>query len=173
MLLLTGGPVTPLRILTAAALLPLVAGASALARENRQARAGAAPQVTKVCPLVTLAEVKKFAPWPAHMDQFAKAEEEPVGLSGSACQFPSVRVQVLTGSSLEAFRKAGANEPVAGVGDEAVLRDNRGRYAELAARVGKQTLTLQLSIGQGQTFDSAKPSLIGLAKIYVERLRGK
>jgi hypothetical protein len=165
--------VTPFRILTVAALFPLVAGASALARDNNQARAGAVPQVTKVCPLVTLAEVKKFAPWPPHMDQFAKPEEEPVGQSGSACEWPTVRVQVLSGSSLEAFRKEGAKEPVSGVGDEAYLRDNRGRYAELAARVGKQTLTLQLSIRQGQTFESVKPSLIGLARLYVERLRGK
>jgi hypothetical protein len=72
---------TPFRILTVAALLPLMAGASALAREKAQARAGAAPQVTRVCPLVSAAEVKKFAPWPPHMDQFAKPEEEPVGQS--------------------------------------------------------------------------------------------
>ena len=148
---------------------------SAIVSASSQGGAAGTYQVVKVCSLVTVAEVKKVAPWPPHLDQFAKAEEEPVGTRGSSCNYPTVFVQVLSFSqgTIDAAKKAGAQEAVAGVGDEAYVRNNRDRYAELITRVGPHLITLQLSVTTGKTFEDEKPKLVELSKLFVSRLRGK
>jgi hypothetical protein len=147
----------------------------AVAGETSQGGAGGTYQVVKACSLVTAAEVKKIAPWPSHLDQFAKPEEEPLGTRGSSCNYPTVFVQVMAFNqgTIDAAKKSGAQEAVAGVGDEAYVRNNRNRYAELITRAGPHLLTLQLNIGTGKKFEDEKPTLIELAKLFVTRLRGK
>jgi hypothetical protein len=143
---------------------------------NTQTAGGAGKyQVVKACSLATVAEVKKIAPWPPHMDQFVKAEEEPLGTHGSSCNYSTVFVQVMAFNqgTIDAAKKAGAQEAVAGVGDEAYVRNNRNRYAELITRVGPHLLTLQLNVGTGKTFEDEKPKLIELSKLFVSKLRGK
>ena len=132
-------------------------------------------QVVKACSLATVAEVKKLAPWAPHLDQFARAEEEPLGTYGSSCNYPTLFVQVMAFNrgTIDAARKAGAQEAVAGVGDEAYVRNNGNNYAELISRVGPHLLTLQLSINTGKTFEGEKPQLVELAKLIATRLRGK
>lgn len=134
---------------------------------------GAAYKVVEVCALVSLAEVKKLAPWPPHIDPFAKAEEEAIGPQGSSCNYPTAHVQVMAFNQrmLDGARKAGTLEPVSGVGDEAWVRNNRNMFAELYARVGPHLLTVQTDIGTGKTFESEKPTLIALAKAFVSKLR--
>ncbi len=130
-------------------------------------------KVVKVCPLVSLAEVKKFSPWPAPMDALAKAEEEPMGAQGSACNYPTVRAQVLEfrQQTLDSARKTSTLEPVAGVGDEAYVHNNKDRFAELIARVGPHMLTVQMDINAPKTFATTKPDLIGLSNLFVAKLR--
>ena len=147
-----------------------------VAGESPQARGAAGNyQVVKVCSLVSVAEVKKLVPWAPQLDQFAKAEEEPLGTYGSSCNYPTVFVQVMAFSqgTIDAAKKAGAQEAVAGVGDEAYVRNNRDRYAELITRVGPHLLTVQLSVGTGKTFEGEKSNLIEVSKLFVTRLRGK
>ena len=135
---------------------------------------GAKYQVVKVCSLLSLAEVKKLAPWEKHFDPFAKGEEEPIGTSGSSCSYPTLFIQVMAfnQSFIDTLKKRGAAlEPVAGVGEEAYVRNNSDRYAELVARVGSHSLTVQLNIERGKTYASAKPSLIAIAKTYAAKLR--
>ena len=134
---------------------------------------GTAYKVVKVCSLVPLADVKKLAPWAPHIDPFAKAEEEAIGSTGSSCNYPTAHVQVMAFDQrmLDAAGKAGKLEPVPGVGDEAWIRNNRDRFAELYARVGPHLLTVQTDIGINETFDSEKPTLIALAKAFVAKLR--
>ena len=134
---------------------------------------GTAYKVVEVCALVSLADVKKLAPWPPHIDPFAKAEEEAIGSSGSSCNYPTAHVQVMAFNQrmLDAARKAGKLEPVPGVGDEAWIRNNRDRFAELYVRIGPHLLTVQTDIGINETFDSEKPTLIALAKAFVAKLR--
>ena len=135
----------------------------------RQAPAGYT--VVKVCGLLPVAEVKKLAPWPAHVDVM-KPEEESIGTTGSSCNYPSVFVQVLAYSQrmVDTLKKSSTLEPVPGVGDEAYVRNNKDYYAELVARVGPHLLTIQMSIERGK-FESAKPSLIELGKLYAAKLR--
>ena len=146
---------------------------AALARIDAPYAQGAAYKVIEVCALVPLQDVKKLAPWPPHIDLFAKAEEEAIGPQGSSCNYPTAQVQVMAFNQrmLDAARKAGTLEPVAGVGDEAWVRNNRNLFAEIYARVGPHLLTVQTDIGTGKTFESEKPTLIALAKAFVAKLR--
>lgn len=136
--------------------------------------AGTKYQVVKVCSLLSPADVKKLAPWEKHLDPFAKGEEEAIGTTGSSCNYPTVFIQVMAfnQSFIDQLKEtAVALEPVAGVGQEAYARNNANRYAELVARVGPHSLTVQLSIESGKTFASTKPSLIEIAKAYAGKLR--
>ena len=146
---------------------------AAIARGLPQA-SGAKYQVVKVCSLLSLEEVKKLAPWEPHLDQFAKGEEEPIGSAGSSCNYPTVFIQVMAfhQSFIDGVRKTGIPlEAVSGVGDEAYVRNNRGNYAELVAKVGPHSLTVQLSIERNKTFESTKPSLVAIGKAYAAKLR--
>ena len=138
--------------------------------QQPQASSGARPTIS-ACSLVTREEVKKHLPWNDVVDQL-KTQEEALGTYGSACTYPSVEVQVMTftQSTLDSVKKMNV-EAVSGVGDEAYLRDNRGRYAELIVKVGKHILTLQTSIPTGQKIDSVKPGVLSLAKAMVPKLK--
>jgi len=57
------------------------------------------------------------------------------------------------------------------VGDEAYVHNNKERFAELYTRVGPHLLTVQMDIGTNQKFDTVKPSLIELAKVFAAKLR--
>jgi hypothetical protein len=129
-------------------------------------------QPVKVCSLVSLAEVKKIAPWPPHLDAIAKATEEPVGTRGSSCNYPTADVQVLSFNqqTLELVKKSTA-EALSGLGDEAYARNNRDRYAEVVAKVGVHLVTVQLNIGTGETFESSKKTAVALAQAFVAKLR--
>lgn len=142
-------------------------------RNPQPSGAGSSYSVVEVCSLVPLAEVKKLAPWPPHMDAFAKAEEEAIGTRGSSCNYPTVHVQVMAfrQQTIDAARKSGRLEPVSGIGDEAYVRNNAGRYAELFARVGQHLLTVQLNIDDTQTFDKVRPALLELGKTLASRLK--
>lgn len=134
-----------------------------------QARQGALP-VLRACSLVTKEEVKRHLPWAAMLDQF-DPEEDAMGTYGTGCEYPSVRVQVMTFSqgTLDAVKKKDGLETISDVGDEAYLHHNPNGYAELYVKVGARTLTLQASIRT--TFDEVKPGVVSLAKALVPKLR--
>jgi hypothetical protein len=73
--------------------------------------------------------------------------------------------------TVDAARKAGKLDPVAGVGDEAYVHNNKERFAELYARVGPHLLTVQLDIATNKTFETSKPALVELAKAFAAKLR--
>jgi hypothetical protein len=150
-----------------------------MAASFQQAHAATGAQLQKVsaCSLLTKEEVKKFAPWAPHLDQF-EPEEEALA-NGSACNYPRVYIQVMSMSEsgwkrwLDSFRKNETLEPVAGVGDEAYLRDNGRRFAELCAKVGTHVLTVQYSLNdhQGETTQAAKPQVVALSQALAAKLR--
>lgn len=130
----------------------------------------ATSQRTAVCALVPKGEVKRHLPWIAALDQLP-VEEEAIGASGSSCNYPSVTIQVLPFSSqaLEAIRRRGGLETIAGVGDEAYFYNNRNRYGELYVRVGNRVLTVQANAND--SVEGVKPGTISLAKVLVGKLR--
>lgn len=129
-------------------------------------------QPVKACSLLTLAEVKKIAPWPPHLDSIAKATEEPVGTRGTSCNYPTADVQVLSFSqqTLDVLKKSTV-ESLSGLGDEAYARNNRDRYVEVIAKAGAHLVTVQLNIATGETYASQKPVAIALAQALVAKLR--
>jgi hypothetical protein len=129
----------------------------------------AAPGI-RACSLVPKEEVKKHLPWRPVLDQMA-IEEEPIGISGSSCNYPPVFIQVLPFSqgTIDAARKKGGLETISGVGDEAYFHNNRNLYAELYVKTGKHLLTLQ-SNWDGKS-ESVKTGTLNLAKALVAKLR--
>ena len=127
-------------------------------------------QQAGACSLLPKEEVKKHLPWIDLLDDMP-IEEEPIGNSGSSCNYPTVFIQVLPFSQglLEAVRAQDNTESVSGVGDEAYFHNNRDRYAELYVKVGERALTLQAS-GEG-TIESLKPNVMNLARALVGKMR--
>jgi hypothetical protein len=125
----------------------------------------------KVCSLLPKAQVKKLIGANEVFDMMEPEEEAVAG--GSSCNYPSVMVQVIPfmQSTFDAARKRGRLEAVTGVGDEAYLYDNPASYAELYVKIGPRLLTLQRSVGMGQTVASVRPGVIALANALVAKLR--
>jgi hypothetical protein len=132
------------------------------------AQAPSSPRIN-ACSLVPKEEVKKYLPWIDVLDSMAP-EEEPIGDSGSSCNYPSVFIQVLPSSSriLELAREKGGLETISGVGDEAYFHNNADRYAELYVRVGNHLLTVQANVND--TIESVKPGVLSLAKALAAKL---
>jgi len=124
----------------------------------------------RACSLLPKEEVKKHVPWLPVLDQMP-IEEEPVGVSGSSCNYPSVFIQVLPFSqrTIDMARQQGGLEPLTGIGDEAFFHNNKNLYAEVFVKVGNQLLTLQANL-QGE-MAAVKPGVLNLAKALVAKLR--
>ena len=128
--------------------------------------------IVKVCGLVPREEVKKLIGGNQVFDM-VPPEEEALGTYGSSCQYPGVLVQVMPflQSTIDAARKRGRLETVAGVGDEAYLYENPAGYAELYVKAGAYLVTFQRSVGVGKTAADVRPGVIALAKAVVAKLR--
>jgi hypothetical protein len=140
---------------------PLLAGPHAFEQPAAAIRA---------CSLVSKEEVKKHLPWAAVLDNMP-IEEEPIGTSGSSCNYPSVHIQVLPFSqrTIDMARQKGGLETVSGVGDEAYFYNNAGRYAELYVKSGKHLVTLQANLDDNMA--SVKPGVVALARALVAKVR--
>ena len=139
---------------------------------DRQQTAAARPVVPDACAILPRAEVRKHLPWPDFLDKVTTLEEERSG-AGSACEYPSVRIQVLPFSpgALDAERKKPQVESVAGIADEAIFVPRVRQYAEMYVKSGNYLLTLQAGVPTGQTVDTVKPAVVNLAKALVAKLR--
>ena len=122
------------------------------------------------CALLSKEEIKSHLPWISVLDQIP-IEEEQIGATGSGCEYPSVRIQVLSFSQglMDQMKNKDDVEAIDNLGDEAYLHNNRDLYAELAVRVGDKLLTLQASIDD--TMESVKPGVLSLANALMAQLR--
>ena len=130
------------------------------------------PARVAACKLLSKEEVKKILPWQAMFDQMP-IDEDPIGTTGSSCNYPSTTIQILayTARFFEQARKLGKLEPVAGVGDEAYFfADPRG-YADLYVKVGNRIVTVQANPGPKEKAEALKPNVITLAKALIAKLR--
>jgi hypothetical protein len=151
----------------------------AIAAGTAAAAHAATPELGKAahaCALLSKAEVKKLAPWPDFLDQM-QLQEDPLA-NGSGCSYPSAYIQVMAiGAAGFKGMLAGLDkstlERITGVGDEAYLRDNKGNFAELIARVGEFVFTTQHSLNalQGRTMQVVKPEVIALGQALAAKLR--
>jgi hypothetical protein len=139
---------------------------------DRAIAQGGQPARLAACKLLSREEVKKILPWPAMFEQMP-IEEEPIGATGSSCNYPSVTIQVLayTPRFFDEARKLGKLEPLTGVGDEAYFfADPRG-YADLYSKVGSRIVTVQATPGPGQKLEALKPGVTTLTKALIAKLR--
>ena len=128
------------------------------------------------CSVLTRAEVRKIMPWSDQMERIFPNEEEDQFANGSGCEYPSVRVQIMSTSPDQWQRwvdtsKNPSVERVAGVGEEAYIRDNKGMFAELYAKSGPYLVSLQKSLKPGETTQASKAQLIALGQALVAKLR--
>jgi hypothetical protein len=121
------------------------------------------------CSVLPKAEVKKHLPWHDMLDRW-EPEEEPVGTNGSACEYPSVRIQILPPARYKDKPPVEEWERVSGVGAPAFFHNNRDRYAELWVNADKATVTLQASVPTGGTIASVKPKVVDLARAVIAKL---
>ena len=142
---------------------------------SQQAVAASDPPM-HACSVLTRAEVRKVMPWSDQMEKIFPREEEDQFANGSGCEYPSVRVQIMSTSPdqwkrwLEASKNPTV-ERVAGIGEEAYIRDNKGMFAELYAKSGSRLISLQKNLKAGETTQASKPELIALAKALAAKLR--
>jgi hypothetical protein len=140
---------------------------SLLAQQGGKQPAGAK---IAACSLLPKAEVKKHLPWNDIVDSM-EPEEEAVGDYGTACEYPSVRIQILPPARNKNQPPAAEGlAPIGGVGAPAFFRNNRDRYAELWVNADKATVTLQASVPTGGTVESVKPNVVNLAKALIAKL---
>lgn len=121
------------------------------------------------CSLVPKEEVKQYLPWISVLDNMP-IEEEPIGATGSSCNYPTVFVQVMPFSqgTIDAARRKGGLEAISGVGEEAYFHNNADLYAELYVKSGKHLVTFQANLEDDM--DSVKPGVLNLAKALVAKL---
>jgi hypothetical protein len=121
------------------------------------------------CSLLSKEEVKEHLPWPDFLDQMP-AEEESLGPRGTACNYPSVYIQLLRFSQglIDSVRALEGTEAVDGIGDEAYFHNNKDRYAEVLVKVGESMFTLQANADRG--IEVVKPEALKLASAIVEKL---
>ena len=146
----------------------VAAAASPLAAQPRPTQPPGAK--VRACSLLTKAEVKQRLPWRAALDNIP-VEEEPLGPSGSSCNYPSVLIQVMpyTPNTIATARKTRKLETLAGIGDEAYFYDNPQGYAEIYVKAGTRLLTVQANADRD--VNAVKPGAIDLAKALVAKLR--
>lgn len=99
-------------------------------------------------------------------------EEEAIG-TGSSCSYGDVHLQVNPFASPASVEKDIARtwSRVAGVGDIAYFRDNKGMWAELYVRSGRRVLTIQMDVPSGRTPAAIQPNTIALANAVLAKLK--
>ena len=121
---------------------------------------------------MTKAEVKPFSS--NRLFDQSPPEEEQEG-RGSTCNYAGVYIQVdvIPFVTIENMSKQKGEriEAVRGVGDGAYVRNNRDEYAELYARVGQRTFTIQMDIGPQETFASVRPRLLQMGTAMAAKFR--
>jgi hypothetical protein len=132
--------------------------------------AGAKPRIS-ACSVMPRELVAKLEANPQLL-KYSKMEEEPIGASGSYCDYGSLGLQINPFASNSKPASPGKEwQPVAGVGDAAFFRSNRGMWAELIVWTGPHHFTIQYSIRQGSTAEATKPTTIELARAIIPKLR--
>jgi hypothetical protein len=97
-------------------------------------------------------------------------EEEKAG-GGTACQNGDVMLQINPFPVANFDKLFTGWTPVAGVGDKAVFRDNRGMWAELAVISGGRMITIQMDVPDGKKAADIQPNTISLAKAVLAKLK--
>jgi hypothetical protein len=99
--------------------------------------------------------------------------EEPVGPSGSACDYGGIHLQIdpfaAPARTEEEIAKLSVSLP--GLGDVAYFSDNHRELAELYVRFGPRVMTIQMDTPPDRTPESIKSNAVALAKALLPKLQ--
>ncbi|MGE3473729.1 MAG: hypothetical protein AB7O28_25525 [Vicinamibacterales bacterium] len=136
------------------------------------ARAAQSPQApVKACDLLPKSEIKTLIGANQYFEAVPPDDEAVPG--GTSCTYAEVTVQVLTFSPalIDAARRRGGLQTLAGVGDEAYTWDNPAGYVEVYVKVGRRFVTVQRDVPVGRAAAAVRPGAIALAKALAARAR--
>jgi hypothetical protein len=133
-----------------------------------QGGAGAGQTAIRACSLLTRDLVAPFEENKKLLD-LIPPQEEPMGSSGSACEYGSVRLQLRSGVVKPTM--SAKDQTISGVGDGGFFHNNRDYYAELVVWTAKHTIMLQVGVPTGKTAESIKADTVKLASAIVAKLR--
>ena len=138
---------------------------------------GAEAASARACSLLDKELVEQVSPYDKQaLDLVLKVppNEDAAGQAGSQCDYGGITLAVDTFSP-GAFDKMRERDrtwmPVAGLGDRAYFRDNKGRWSELYVVVGSRVLSIQMAVPTGRTAASIQPNAVALAKAVLPKLR--
>ena len=129
----------------------------------------AAGQPVRACAVLTRDLVAPFTENKTVLDLLPPSEEE-LGTSGTACEYGAVRLQLFPGRGGKVTVSSKEYQPISGVGDGGLFRNNRNYYAELTVWTGKHRIDLQVGVPSGRTADAIKPDVIALANAILKKL---
>ena len=155
------------------ALLLVIGSASVGMSAAQSPGAAATGKRISACALLTSDVMAKFDTSTPEMLKYSTPEEEPVGPNGTHCDYGRIGLQVNPFARSEDLRKSPGIDwqPVSGVGDTAFFRGSRGNLAELMVWTGPNHFTIQLGVPTGETPESIRPKVIGLANAIIPKLR--
>jgi hypothetical protein len=139
-----------------------------------QARgAGTEKPRISACALLTPDVMAKFDTSTPEMLKYSKPQEQPVGPNGTYCDHGRIGLQINPFARPDELRKSPGKEfaPVPGLGDAAYFSGARSNIAALMVWAGSNHFTIYLGVPMGQTPESIKPRVIGLANVIIQKLR--
>ena len=127
----------------------------------------------RACEVLTRDMVAKYDTQNPKLRDLIPRQEESIGSHGSSCDDGGILIQINPFLRSDVYRKSPPKDwqAVTGVGDTAYFRNNGNMWAELMVWTGTHHFTIQLSVPNGGTAESAKPNTIGLATAIVAKLK--
>lgn len=129
----------------------------------------AAGQPVRACAVLTRDLVAPFTENKKVLD-LLPPDEETLGTSGTACTYGAVRLQLFPGRGGKVTVSSKEYQPISGVGDGGLFRNNRNCYAELTAWTSKHRIDLQVDVPSGRTAEAIKPDVVKLANAIFAKL---
>jgi hypothetical protein len=141
------------------------------AADSRQGSGGpaASQPAVRACAVLTRDLVAPFTENKKILD-LIPPEEEALGMSGTACEYGAVRLQLFPGRGGKRTVSAKGVQPISGAGEGGYFRNNQDRYAELMVWTNKHSLDLQVSVPSGRTAEALKPDIVALANAIIAKL---
>jgi hypothetical protein len=148
----------------------------ATAGEPARTSTATGKQAIRACSVLTEDLLRNVTPDDQQRFEFGlkmPAHEEPVGASGSMCEYGGVLLQIDPFASPARVEEILAAEwtKVSGLGDVAYFRDNVGEWGELYVRAAGRVFTIQMDIPNGRTAESIRSNAIALAQAILPKLR--
>jgi hypothetical protein len=182
--------VSGITMLAIGVVLSAAGGAELSAQSSKPPSQPAAGTPAPVCPLMSVAEVRKITGQENYAEPWEVGPGEGIG-GGSACVYegaassldepPMIGFTLIQGKNWTQGRRkvkllpGCKHEPVKGVGDdgffESCPNSSRGRSDPLYVKVGSNDLIVEMGVQEPATKSSVRPTVIAFAKAVAAKVR--